>query len=292
MPNAVNVLWTLSYEMVFYLLITAMFVAGVHPLQRPGRTGVRRGRGDPRRGAAVRAAGLAVAGRDDSRRRAAAGRRPRRDAQRQARAAAGGCRGRGGARPDAARAQQPHRRHREPLHHRDDVRRDGRPRHPGGWLRRAPAMAMVSVVPALSLVAGMRTPTSWALYANPDPLGRDWSIAVAAAWLTFLAGLALRNRRMPRFLVWSGWSATPSTCCTRWSSSWSGTRPGRTPGACRSRPGGLGRGAHRGRPGVRGAHAPVRRTPGAAPRPPPDVPAPPGPGRRPATRAVLTAARR
>ncbi|MCP9947131.1 acyltransferase family protein [Actinomadura madurae] len=29
-PNIVNVYWTLSYEMVFYLLVTAMFVAGVH----------------------------------------------------------------------------------------------------------------------------------------------------------------------------------------------------------------------------------------------------------------------
>lgn len=30
MPNLVNVLWTLSYEMAFYLLLTAMFTLGVH----------------------------------------------------------------------------------------------------------------------------------------------------------------------------------------------------------------------------------------------------------------------
>ncbi|MQY09572.1 acyltransferase family protein [Actinomadura macrotermitis] len=29
-PNAVNVLWTLSYEMVFYLLVVALFAAGLH----------------------------------------------------------------------------------------------------------------------------------------------------------------------------------------------------------------------------------------------------------------------
>ncbi len=29
-PNAINVIWTLSYEMAFYLLLTALFVTGVH----------------------------------------------------------------------------------------------------------------------------------------------------------------------------------------------------------------------------------------------------------------------
>ncbi|MEV4836008.1 acyltransferase [Nonomuraea sp. NPDC049486] len=29
-PNVLNVLWTLSYEMAFYLLVTALYVAGVH----------------------------------------------------------------------------------------------------------------------------------------------------------------------------------------------------------------------------------------------------------------------
>ena len=29
-PNTVNVMWTLSYEMVFYLLVTGLFVIGLH----------------------------------------------------------------------------------------------------------------------------------------------------------------------------------------------------------------------------------------------------------------------
>ncbi|MFD0536999.1 hypothetical protein ACFQY7_27985 [Actinomadura luteofluorescens] len=29
-PNAMNVLWTLSYEMAFYLLVVALFVVGGH----------------------------------------------------------------------------------------------------------------------------------------------------------------------------------------------------------------------------------------------------------------------
>jgi peptidoglycan/LPS O-acetylase OafA/YrhL len=34
-PNAINVLWTLSYEMVFYLLIVALFVTGTHRRSAP-----------------------------------------------------------------------------------------------------------------------------------------------------------------------------------------------------------------------------------------------------------------
>jgi peptidoglycan/LPS O-acetylase OafA/YrhL len=34
-PNAINVLWTLSYEMLFYLLIVALFVTGVHRRSAP-----------------------------------------------------------------------------------------------------------------------------------------------------------------------------------------------------------------------------------------------------------------
>ena len=34
-PNAINVLWTLSYEMLFYLLIVAFFVTGVHRRSGP-----------------------------------------------------------------------------------------------------------------------------------------------------------------------------------------------------------------------------------------------------------------
>jgi peptidoglycan/LPS O-acetylase OafA/YrhL len=39
MPNLVNVLWTLSYEMAFYLLLTAMFVFGVNRRSTAGALG-------------------------------------------------------------------------------------------------------------------------------------------------------------------------------------------------------------------------------------------------------------
>ncbi|WP_158079504.1 acyltransferase family protein, partial [Actinomadura sp. CNU-125] len=56
-PNAINVLWTLSYEMVFYLLIVALFVTGAH------RRSAQVAPGSPRRAAGGRAAadGAAVA---------------------------------------------------------------------------------------------------------------------------------------------------------------------------------------------------------------------------------------
>ncbi|GHE27868.1 acyltransferase [Streptosporangium violaceochromogenes] len=38
-PNLVNVLWTLSYEMAFYLLVTAMFSLGVHRRSTAGALG-------------------------------------------------------------------------------------------------------------------------------------------------------------------------------------------------------------------------------------------------------------
>ncbi|MCQ0012140.1 acyltransferase family protein [Actinomadura madurae] len=203
-PNIVNVYWTLSYEMVFYLLVTAMFVAGVH--RSSARVALGFGVGAAILGVAlpsgllasrwpggtILAAALCLAGGLAAMVSPAAHGAPRRG------------RGRGGAGPRPAGPRQPHRRHREPVRHRHHVRRDGDPRHPG---RQAPGPAGRRDGrgrPLLSVAAGMRTPTSWALYANPNPLGRDWSIAVAAAWLTFLAGLALRNRPMPRFLVWLG----------------------------------------------------------------------------------------
>lgn len=203
-PNAVNVLWTLSYEMVFYLLITAMFVAGVH--RSSARVALGFGVGAAILGVALPSGLLASHWPDGTIVGAAlllagglaamlSGRRATRRAGVAVVAALAltllVLNSRIGAIESlciiatmfagtAVRAIQE------------------------GRLRRAPAIAMVAVVPALSIVAGLRTPTSWALHANPNPLGRDWTIAVAAAWLTFLAGLALRDRRMPRFLVWSG----------------------------------------------------------------------------------------
>lgn len=203
-PNAVNVLWTLSYEMVFYLLITAMFVAGVH--RSSARVALGFGVGAAILGVALPSGLLAS-------------RWPGGTILAAALLLVGGL----GAMLTRHRA----------------VRRAGVVVVAGlaltllvlnsrigaieslcviatmfagtavrgiqdGRLRRGPAAAMVAFVAVLSLLAGMRTPTTWALHANPDPLGPDWSAAVAAAWATFLVGLALRHRRMPRFLVWSG----------------------------------------------------------------------------------------
>ncbi|MFD0534678.1 acyltransferase family protein [Actinomadura luteofluorescens] len=203
-PNVVNVFWTLSYEMVFYLLVTAMFVAGVH--RASARVALGFGVGAAILGVALPSGLLAS-------------RWPGGTILAAALLLAGGL---------AAMVSR-----------RRGLRRTGvavvavlalvllvlnsrigaieslciiatmfagtaiRGIH-DGRLRLWPAAAMVAIVPVLSLTAGMRTPTSWALHANPNPLGPDWSIAVGAAWLTFLGGLALRNRSMPRVLVWLG----------------------------------------------------------------------------------------
>uniref|UniRef100_UPI001F5FE259 acyltransferase family protein n=1 Tax=Actinomadura fibrosa TaxID=111802 RepID=UPI001F5FE259 len=39
-PNVMNVLWTLSYEMAFYLLVVALFVAGAHRRSAPVAAGL------------------------------------------------------------------------------------------------------------------------------------------------------------------------------------------------------------------------------------------------------------
>ena len=51
-PNVPNVTWTLSYEMVFYLLLVALFSWGVHRRSGWLRDGLRGGRGGARRRAA------------------------------------------------------------------------------------------------------------------------------------------------------------------------------------------------------------------------------------------------
>ncbi|WP_165978168.1 acyltransferase family protein [Actinomadura darangshiensis] len=203
-PNVVNVFWTLSYEMVFYLLVTAMFVAGVH--RSSARVALGFGVGAAILGVALPSGLLASRWPGGTILAAAlilaAGLAAMVSRQRAVR--------RTGVAVVAVLALT--------LLVLDSrigaieslciiatmfagtaIRgiQDGR-------LRLWPAAAMVAVVALLTLAAGMRTPTTWALHANPNPLGRDWSIAVAAAWLTFLGGLALRYRPMPRFLVWLG----------------------------------------------------------------------------------------
>ncbi|QXJ26165.1 acyltransferase [Actinomadura graeca] len=203
-PNVVNVLWTLSYEMVFYLLVTAMFLAGVH--RASARVALGFGVAAAMLGVALPSALLAS-------------RWPGGTILITALALAAGL---------AALASR-----------RRAVRRAGIAVAPAlaltllvldsriggveslciiatmfagtavrgvqdGRLRPWPAAAMVALVPLLSVLAGLRPPAAWGARAGAQALGPDWSIAVAAAWLTFLAGLALRHRAMPRALVWLG----------------------------------------------------------------------------------------
>ncbi|WP_165966424.1 acyltransferase [Actinomadura sp. 7K507] len=203
-PNVVNVFWTLTYEMVFYLLVTAMFVAGVH--RSSARVALGFGVGAAIMGVAL-PSGLLVS------------RWPDGTILVTVLLLAGGLAamisGRRGARRAGVAVVATLALTLLVLNSRigaieslciiatmfagTAVRgvQDGR-------LRTWPAIAMIAVVPVFTLAAGLRSPTTWALHANPDPLGVDWSIAVGAAWLTFLGGLALRRHRMPRFLVWSG----------------------------------------------------------------------------------------
>mgnify|MGYP001951002533 CR=1 FL=1 len=203
-PNAVNVLWTLTYEMVFYLLVTAMFVAGVH--RSSARVALGFGVGAAILGVAL-PSGLLVDRWPDGTLLVAvlslagglaamlSGSRPARRAgvavvatltltllvlNSRIGAIESLCIIATMFAGTAVRAVQ-----------------DGR-------LRTRTAAAMVAVVPVLTIAAGLRAPTSWAINANPEPLGVDWSIAVGAAWLTFLGGWALRRRRLPRVLVWPG----------------------------------------------------------------------------------------
>ncbi|MFD0905589.1 acyltransferase family protein [Actinomadura sediminis] len=202
-PNVVNVFWTLSYEMIFYLLVTAMFVAGVKRASARVALGfggaaallgvvlpsqllaARWPDGTTLVAAAVLAAGLAAL---------FGGRTVRRIGVAVVATLAltllvlnsriGGveslCIIATMFAGTAVRGLQ-----------------DGR-------LRAWPATVMIAVVPVLTLLAGLRPPPTWSQHGYPESLGLDWSLAVAAAWLTFLAGLALRHRTMPRALVWSG----------------------------------------------------------------------------------------
>ncbi|WP_242910131.1 acyltransferase family protein [Actinomadura terrae] len=203
-PNAVNVLWTLSYEMVFYLLVTALFLAGARRASArvalgfgvaaailgvalpSGLLASRWPGGTTFVAALVLVAGLAalLSGHRAARRAGIAVVATLALTLLILDSRIGGveslCIIATMFAGTAVRAIQ-----------------DGR-------LRAGPGAAMVAVVPVLVLVAGLRTPPAWALNGGPQPLGRDWSIAVAAAWLTFLGGLALRHRTMPRVLVWLG----------------------------------------------------------------------------------------
>ncbi len=201
-PNVVNVFWTLSYEMVFYLLVTVLFMAGVR------RGGARVALGFAAAtavlGAALPTTLLAAHWPDGTTLVAvlvlaggmAALAVPRRAVRRAGIGVVAAVAltlvvldSRVGGMESlciiatmfagtAVRGVQ-----------------DGR-------LRAWPATAMIAVVPVLSLLAGLRPPAVWGVQGTPR--GPAWSLAVGAAWLTFLAALALRHRAMPRALVWAG----------------------------------------------------------------------------------------
>jgi peptidoglycan/LPS O-acetylase OafA/YrhL len=66
-----------------------------------------------------------------------------------------------------------------------------------GWL--------VGLVPVASIGAAVAFGPGWGMPdAQAVAYTWGWSTAVAAAWATFLAGRLLRHRRMPRTLVWLG----------------------------------------------------------------------------------------
>ncbi|GAA3970153.1 hypothetical protein GCM10023085_60420 [Actinomadura viridis] len=203
-PNAVSVFWTLSYEMVFYLLVTAMFVAGVHKasaataaafavaaaaagaLLPTGLLSARAPMGAIVATALVMAVGLVavMSGHRAARRCGVALLGVLALALVTVNSRVGGVEslaiiatmfaGTGIYRIQHART------------------------------RRWPAVALVALVPVLTVAAGagLALTERTAAYQATGVWG--WPAAVAAAWLTFLAGLALRGRRFPRFLPWLG----------------------------------------------------------------------------------------
>ncbi len=70
-----------------------------------------------------------------------------------------------------------------------------------GQLTRSRAAAITAVVLALTLIGGL-----WHLHAAGDSLvlQRKWLITLSLAGLTFAAGLAFRHRTVPGFLAWLG----------------------------------------------------------------------------------------
>ncbi|WP_182902827.1 acyltransferase [Microbispora sp. H10830] len=203
--SVVNVFWTLSYEMVFYLLVTAMFVAGA---RRAGTTGM----------LAFAAAALTVGG------LLPAGALSRGAGTAQvvvvtvvvllAAAASLACRGRLRACGTAAAAVLAlvllgvnsrigawqslailATMFAGTVLHRLDR----------GRLRWKKSRWALVCVPVASIGAAWAFGPGWGM---PDDQAlaftRGWSTAVAAAWATFLAARLLRHRPMPRALVWLG----------------------------------------------------------------------------------------
>ncbi|MEV7965925.1 acyltransferase [Sphaerisporangium sp. NPDC088356] len=75
-------------------------------------------------------------------------------------------------------------------------------RSPVAWAR---SRWMIGLVPVLSVAAAVLLGPGWGMSeAGQQAFKWSWSTAVVAAWLTFAAGLALRHRTVSPVLVWLG----------------------------------------------------------------------------------------
>ncbi|GLW64818.1 hypothetical protein Arub01_30620 [Actinomadura rubrobrunea] len=197
-PSVVNVFWTLSYEMVFYLLVAAMFAAGAHRASAPAAAlfaaaaaavgaalpvwliAFRWQMGSVAVTAAVLAAGLLAMMFGTGRIRLYGAVVPAVLAL-----ALLTVNSRVGGMESLAILAT--------MFAGTALYRIER-----GQVSRRPASALVALVPALTVAAG-----AWAAFTTADA-SWDWPIAVTAAWLTFLLGWSLRHRGMPRVLAWLG----------------------------------------------------------------------------------------
>ncbi|MEO3873761.1 acyltransferase [Nonomuraea sp. B12E4] len=74
-----------------------------------------------------------------------------------------------------------------------------------GQLGRGVARWVIGLVPVVCVVAAFWFGPGWAMTEEKAMAFRwSWSAAVVAAWLTFVAGRLLRSYALPRFLVWLG----------------------------------------------------------------------------------------
>ncbi|MEN3539406.1 acyltransferase [Microbispora sp. ZYX-F-249] len=204
-PGVVNVFWTLSYEMVFYLLVTAMFVAGVHRASTTGMLAfavaavtvggllpagaLSRGAGTAQIVVITAVVLLAAAA------SLVAGGRARVCGTAVAAVLALallGANSRIGAWQSLAVVATMfagtvlYRLDRGQLRWRTS-----------GWA--------LACVPVASVGAAWAFGPGWGMPGDQAlAFTRGWSTAVAAAWATFLAARLLRRRPMPRALVWLG----------------------------------------------------------------------------------------